>query len=106
MQQVIANPDCPVLPIGTLNQDELRRICPPKFYENNDWSSFINIIKYRDNYDQNKWDWKSTDVMEQRKQFYYLMKLIRSDKILNQYKLAIAGWYLSQILNTAPKYGN
>ncbi len=106
MQQAIANLDCSTLPIGTFNQAELIKICPPEFYENNEWSSFINIIKYRDGYDQNKWNWISPDIMVQREQFSYLLRLINSDKILNQYKLAAAGWYLSKILKTVPTYGD
>ena len=106
MQQAIADQNCSVLPSGTISQTELIRICPKKFYEKNEWSSFINIIKYRDGYDQNKWNWISPEKMVQREQFSYLLGLINSDKILNQYKLAAAGWYLSQILHTVPQYGD
>ncbi len=107
MQQAIANQDCSTLPIGTFNQAELIRKCPLEFStESNAWSEFIRIILYRDKYDQNSWDWKSKDEKTQQQQFINLFNLMRSDKFLYEQKLPAAGWYLSQILNTVPTYGN
>ena len=106
MQQAIANQDCSTLPIDTFNQAELRKICPPEFFENNAWSDFIRIILYRDEYDENTWDWISPDKKVQQKQFRSLSKLMHSDKILYQNRLIASAWYLSQILKTVPTYGN
>ena len=88
---------------GVTDIEMLIKSCPKDFYKKNLWSNFVNIIIYRDCYDQNQWDWKSTDRNVQQKQFCYLSGLINA-KISIENKLAITGWYLSNILKSVPEF--
>ncbi len=98
MQEVIYNPDH-----SSLNHFEFIGKCPAEFYGDNEWTIVVEQIKWRGVDDPSQWDWKEKNVSIQQRQFDDLLKLIKSDKYMNQQKKAAAAWYLSLILNTAPK---
>lgn len=88
---------------GVSNIENIIKKCPTSFYQKNYWSDFINIIIYRDNYDQVSWPWKSKDNNTRQHQFSYLFGLIHAPINIED-KLAVAGWYLSEILKSVPEY--
>ena len=88
---------------GVTNIEGVINKCPKFFYQKNPWSSFINIIIHRDLYDQTTWSWKSKDNNTRQHEFSYLFGLMTA-KIDIKDKLAIAGWYLSEILESVPEY--
>lgn len=88
---------------GLTNEDELARLCPKEFQDNNSWSDYAMKLFFRGGNIAN-WKWKSEETATRRHQRGCFSGLLGTFGLSHGDKTAVAGWMLSEMLSEVPEY--
>lgn len=86
---------------GLSNEDELAILCPNEFLRENDWSICAKKLHYRGGF-TSWWKWKFSNKGRIKRQ-YACFDGILSSKLDPYRKFAVAGWMLSEMLESIPR---
>ncbi len=86
---------------GLSNENDLVEACPEIFKSPNDWSKYAMSLFYSGGSTTN-WKWKSEDKAERRRQEACLKALFESFDVSHEFKEAVAGWMLFEMLTEVP----
>ena len=87
---------------GLSNEVALTRACPAQFKESNPWSDYAMSLFYSGGNIKN-WKWKESDPQIRARQFSRFRALLGTFGIPHEDKEAVAGWMLSEILESVPE---
>ncbi len=90
---------------GLSNEAELQKKCPEKFrsdWTSDPWCEAASSIFYNGCFPL-VWKYKVTDKKEMEKQFTCFHSLLKGFGLKHEWKIAIAGWMLSEMLEEVPK---
>ena len=90
-------------PLGGLtNEDELARLCPDEFKDDNQWSHYAMQLFYRGGNIAN-WKWKTDDLQTRCRQRACFNGLLVTFGLSHEDKTSVAGWMLSEMLSEVPE---
>lgn len=103
MSQEILFSGKPMVFGGLGNEVSLAQKCPEEFQRNNPWSNYAMDIFFQGGNIKN-WEWKSEDDEIKAKQLACFHGLLGTFELSRQNKQAVAGWMLSEMLQSVPEH--
>ncbi len=88
---------------GLSNEGELVQRCPAQFGTENPWFQFARLFNVH-GADIRQWTWKVKDRDTQTKQLHCLVGLLSSKDLSETFRVATAGWMLSEMLVELPEH--
>lgn|GEM_PF-5094205 len=88
-------------PGGLSNESGLIGMCPPEFFKSdNEWVKYAKALN--DTHNTMYWKWKAPDNESRNRQCECLKGIISSTVLVEDKKLTIAAWMLSEMLEKVP----
>ncbi len=92
-------------PGGLSNESQLVIACPQEFFEpGNPWSSCANSYILQGRSTMRGWKWKTNDQKVRIQQALCLEEMVCGSSLDREYRQAIAGWMLSEMLREVPGF--
>ena len=88
---------------GLSNEEELAKVCPEEFKNDNPWSQYAMQLFYRGGNIAN-WSWKIEDKSIRWRQLCCFKNLLGTFGLPHEDKKAVAGWMLSEMLSKVPEH--